>query len=305
LKPITVALLGANGQLGESIRNDWSSKEFASQINLHGFDLPELDITDAENLDEKLSTLGVDVVINTAAYTAVDEAESDQQAALKINRDGARRVAEWAEKSQCKLIHISTDFVFDGKSSSAYEPQDNTSPVNAYGASKLAGEQAILGAYEKGSVIIRTSWLYSAYKTNFVKTMLRLMKGKNRLKVVVDQIGTPTSSHSLANLLAQVTVSDIQNGLYHWSDAGVASWYDFAVAIQEEALVVGLLEKKSVIEPVTSDQFPTPAARPSFSLLDKSLSQATFGCSPDHWRQQLRLVIKELATNQQAGGNLL
>ncbi len=303
MKPITVALLGVDGQLGQTIKMDWAQGDAATQFILHGFDLPELDITSAKDLDEKLSPLGVDVLINTAAYTAVDEAESNHEAALSINRDGARLVAQWAEKNQSKLIHLSTDFVFDGKSSSAYKPLDSTTPVNVYGTSKLAGEQAILEVHRQGSLIIRTSWLYSAYKTNFVKTMLKLMAEKDRLTVVVDQIGTPTSTHSLANLIAKASISDTRSGVFHWSDSGVASWFDFAVAIQEEALAVGLLDKEIALEPVSSDQYPTPAARPSFSLLDKSLSQTTFGCAPVHWRRQLRQVIEELANNSQEGSN--
>lgn len=296
MKPLIISLLGENGQLGRTIKRDWQTGEHANQFAIHGFDLPELDITKKSQLDEKLAGLNADVVINAAAYTAVDKAESEQELAYKVNRDGARLVAEWAKKNQARLLHISTDFVFDGKSSREYMPEDPTGPVNVYGASKLAGEQAVLEAYGEGSIIIRTSWLYSPYQSNFVKTMLRLMGEKEQLRVVNDQIGTPTSSHSLTECLALAATSETASGIFHWSDDGAASWYDFAVAIQEEALAVGLLEKAISIEPINSDQFPTPAVRPAFSVLDKTLTYKSFGCDQVHWRDRLQTVIHELAT---------
>ncbi|MBL4820694.1 MAG: dTDP-4-dehydrorhamnose reductase, partial [Gammaproteobacteria bacterium] len=266
-------------------------------VTLHSFHRCELDITNERELEERLSGLDVDVLINAAAYTQVEKAEQEKDLAFKVNWNGAQLAAQWACNNKCRFIHVSTDFVFDGKSNKSYCPDDATAPVNVYGASKLAGEQAVLQAHPQGAIIVRTGWLYSCHRSNFVTAMLELMSQRDHLGIVVDQLGTPTSAHSLADLIAQVVAGETQSGVFHWSDAGVASWYDFAVAIQEEAIAAGLLDRTIPIEPISSEQYPTAAARPASSLLDKSTSYTAFGTAPIHWRKQLRVVIKELAIN--------
>ena len=297
MSSLNVAILGANGQLGKTIAADWHRSGAEQQISLHGFDLPELDICQPGQLRDRLAAVKPRVIINTAAYTQVDKAETEKELATQVNRDGAATVAEWAAANNCRLIHISTDFVFDGSASSPYRPEDPINPLNHYGLSKAQGEHAVRQRHPDGALIIRTSWLYSRYPSNFVITMLRLMAERDRLQVVADQLGTPTSTHSLARLLRSVIGSDIDSGIFHWSDAGVASWYDFAVAIQEEALTQGLLRSAIAIEPIASTGYPTPAARPAFSVLDKSASYERFAVEAVDWRTELRNVITELGEN--------
>jgi dTDP-4-dehydrorhamnose reductase len=297
MSAIDVVLLGANGQLGKTIAADWRQSDGEPAISLHGFDLPELDICQPGQIDDRLAAIEPQVIINTAAYTQVDKAETETDLASRVNRDGAAAVAEWAANNNCRLIHISTDFVFDGSASSPYRPEDPISPVNHYGLSKAEGESAVRQLHPGGSVIIRTSWLYSRYQPNFVITMLRLMAERDRLQVVADQVGTPTSTHSLTRLLRAVVNSDVASGTFHWSDAGVASWYDFAVAIQEEGLANGLLQSSIPVDPISSTEYPTPARRPAFSVLDKSASYDRFAVEAVHWRAELRKVIIELGEN--------
>lgn len=293
---LSVALLGAGGQLGQTLIADWAENGQVAGDTLYPFSREELDICSPGQLDEKLGPLGVNVIVNAAAYTQVDKAEADAEQAMRVNGQGATAVAEFAARHGCRLIHVSTDFVFDGQSSSAYRPDHPTAPLGSYGLSKLAGEQGINRACPSSSVIIRTSWLYSRYQPNFVTTMVQLMGQRDRLGIVADQIGTPTSTHSLATLLARVIRDEEAAGIFHWSDAGVASWYDFAVAIQEEALAAGLLKGAIPITPITTAEYPTPAARPAFSVLDKTESYRCFHMPAIHWRNELRHVIKELKT---------
>lgn len=301
---LTVALLGANGQLGQTLRQDWASELAAGKIRLVGFDRTALNISEVLEVDREMSQLAPDLIINAAAYTAVDRAESEADIANAVNRDGAGNVARWVADNDRRLLHISTDFVFDGSSPRARKPTDAANPLNVYGSSKLAGEQAIQASGARAN-IIRTGWLYSACGSNFVITMLRLMREKDSLQVVVDQIGTPTSCHSLADFLFYLIHHDVDSAVYHWSDAGVASWYDFAVAIQEEALEAGLLDRAIPISPVTSDHYPTPARRPASSVLDKTDSYRLIENLPLHWRTRLRRVIQELRSDSQPKENML
>jgi len=305
---INVVLLGAGGQLGRTIAADWQQGDEIGAladanepavvtkpaIRLHCFDRSELDICQPDQFSELLDGLDPQVVINAAAYTQVDKAESEADQAMRINRDGAANVAQWTAANGCRLIHLSTDFVFSGNAAIPYAPEDATVPVNHYGLSKLEGESAIGRTYSGGSLIIRTSWLYSRYQPNFVTTMLRLMRERDQLGVVADQVGTPTSTHSLTRLIGSAINNNVSSGIFHWSDAGVASWYDFAVAIQEEALAVGLLESAIPISPIKTSDYPTPATRPSYSVMDKSASYETFSINAIHWRTELRRVIEEL-----------
>ena len=293
---LKVVLLGAAGQLGRTLAGDWQS-----QNPLHCFSRSELDLCQPARLSEKLSAVEPRVIVNAAAYTQVDKAESESGQALAVNRDGAAAVAQWAADHDCRLIHLSTDFVFDGRSTRPYTPEDSTAPVNHYGFSKREGENAILEIHPRGSVIIRTSWLYSRYRPNFVTTMLGLMKQRDQLSVVADQIGSPTSTHSLVRLIECIIRSDETDGIFHWSDAGVASWYDFAVAIQEEALAAGLLPSAVAIKPVQSAEYPTAAVRPEFSVLDKSACYQHFALPAVHWRTELRRVIEEIGETGKSG----
>jgi dTDP-4-dehydrorhamnose reductase len=287
-------LTGADGQLGKTIQQQWSSAPISQRYDLHAFTKQQLDITDSDSLANTLNPLAIDVIINAAAYTAVDKAEEHEQGAFDVNKDGPKNLALWAKSAGAKLVHISTDFVFDGANRAPYGEQDTTNPLGVYGASKLAGELTVTEILPNDSIVIRASWLYSQYNNNFVKTMLRLMTEKESLNVVNDQIGSPTSSNSLTSLLFDVVLSEKGSGIYHWSDQGAISWYDFAVAVQEEGLAAGLLDNAIPISPISTDQYPTPATRPAYSVLDCSRAEVEFTCATAPWREQLQRVIQEM-----------
>jgi dTDP-4-dehydrorhamnose reductase len=282
-----VVLVGQGGQLGYEL-----AKFRPADIEIVELSEKELDITDKVSVISRMSKLQPEVIINCAAYTNVDKAESEPDKAFAVNETGSENLALAATRTNSLLIHISTDFVFDGCSGKPYLPSSQVNPVGVYGKSKLAGEKKILASGCE-ALIIRTSWLYSAFGNNFVKTMLRLMKEKETLGVVVDQIGTPTWAGSLAEFVWQMTGSSYR-GILHWSDAGVASWYDFAVAIVEESVKLGLLDKMTEIRSIRTDQYPTPAKRPHFSVLDKSLSYEMFRGKICHWRKNLVGCLAEL-----------
>jgi dTDP-4-dehydrorhamnose reductase len=233
-------------------------------------------------------------IVNAAAYTAVDAAENAREAAHALNATAVGYLAHAARSTRARLVQLSTDFVFDGRASNPYEPDALTVPIGAYGATKLAGEHQALvdGA---ASIVVRTSWIYAAYGQNFVRTMLRLMAAKPEVRVVCDQIGSPTWATSLAQILWQMLAIDAPAGIYHWCDAGVASWYDFAVAIQEEALQRGILAHAIPVLPIRSAQYPTAAQRPAYSVLDAARTRALTGAPAVHWRTQLRNMLDELA----------
>jgi dTDP-4-dehydrorhamnose reductase len=253
-----------------------------------------LDITDAAAVDNRVDETRPGVIINAAAYTAVDRAEEEPHRAFAVNRDGVAHLAQAARDSGAALIHVSTDFVFDGTKSRPYLTADKPNPQGAYGASKLAGEVAVREAMGGRALIIRTAWVYSAHGNNFVKTMLRLMNSRDGVRVVDDQIGSPTWACGLARFIVHAAERGLR-GIYHWTDAGTASWYDFAVAIREEALALGLLSRKVPIRPITTEEFPTPAKRPSYSVLDKSASRGICALDAQHWRESLRQMLSELA----------
>ena len=202
-----------------------------------------------------------DFIINAAAYTAVDLAEKESQTAFKINHEAVADIAQYADQNNIRMVHISTDYVFNGKNHKPWTVNDNPCPESVYGKSKLKGEIAVQEILKGKALIIRTAWLYSSYGKNFVKTMLKLMKEKNSLNIVDDQIGTPTWAYGLSKVIWKFVDKKI-SGVFHWTDAGVASWYDFAVAIQKEALALGLISKNIPLLPVPSKQFFTPAKRP-------------------------------------------
>ena len=217
------------------------------------------------------------------------------KAAYLVNESGPRNIARACSATGCRFIHISTDFVFDGKSPLPYLPNDTPRPLGVYGDSKLQGEKAVDEETNGEALIIRTAWVYSAHGSNFVKTMLKLMRERGQLNVIYDQAGSPTWVRTLANTVWTSVVSFPKaKGIYHWTDAGVASWYDFAVAIQSEALTLGLLNKEIPIVPIRTRQYPTPAKRPSYTVLDCSRTWSDFSISPVHWMVSLKKMLRTI-----------
>ena len=296
-----VLITGKNGQLGSELQ-----KNCPSNVELICFGSKELDISNVEQVNELLISNSPDIVINAAAYTAVDKAETDVDQAYAVNKQGAANLANVCKHINAKLIHISTDFVFDGTSTLPYTASDATNPLGVYGASKLAGEQAINEALGSQAIIVRTAWVYSVFGNNFVKTMLRLMSEKEQLGIVGDQVGTPTWAAGLANMLWALVAKTSDNTIneqhssannsliLNWTDAGVASWYDFAVAIQELAVEQGLLSKAIPISAIPAASYPTPAKRPAFSVLNKAQAEELSGVKTVHWRAQLKAMLTEL-----------
>lgn len=283
-----VFITGANGQVGTELQ-----QRVPHGIEVEAFDRTELDISDLTQVELFLSREKPKWVINAAAYTAVDKAEEEQELAYKINSQGAENIALVCEKLHIKMLQVSTDFVFDGKQGSPYLTTSKPNPLSVYGASKLQGDEAVIKHLGNNACIVRTSWVYSAHGNNFVKTMLRFMEERSELNIITDQIGTPTWAKSLAAALWQVVSRDL-SGVLNWSDYGVASWYDFAVAINEEATALGMLSNPCLINPIRTDQYPLPATRPAFSVLDKSFSVDAIGLIPMHWRSALREMLLDL-----------
>lgn len=281
----SVLLLGAGGQLGRLVRD-----AAAEPLRLQAFGSAELDITDVEQLRRACEAYQPDLIINTAAYTAVDQAESDQARAFAVNAQGPANLAAVAPP-ETRLVHVSTDFVFDGRSRRPYRPDDETAPLGVYGQSKLEGEQALLAA-RPDSTVLRTAWLYAAEGGNFLNTMLRLMATRDELRVVADQTGAPTSAHTLAEVIWRLALADAAGGVYHWTDGGSCSWYDFAMAIQEEALALGLLTDAIPVHPISSEDYPTPAQRPAYSVLDRSRTIDATGFRGRFWREELVRVLE-------------
>jgi len=283
---VKVLVTGSNGQLGwelERTRPETIDGLFA--------DRNDLDIADYERVLEYTRKHRPDVIVNAAAYTAVDKAEEEPEKAFLVNEAGARNIALAAKEIGARVIQISTDFVFDGKKSTPYTPEDEPNPINVYGKSKLAGEKAVLELLPEQSIVLRTAWLYSSHGHNFVKTMLRLMKEKDEIKVVCDQIGTPTWARGLAEVVWKFCKRGDLSGIYHWTDGGVASWYDFAVAVKEFGSEFNLLPKDGFVLAVGSIDFISLANRPSFGLLDKSKTWLELEIVPNHWRVQLRHLL--------------
>jgi dTDP-4-dehydrorhamnose reductase len=281
-----VVVIGKSGQLAQAL------KLLDANIVCLGRD--NIDITNEETLIKILDSYEIDCIINASAYTAVDKAESEQEQAFALNATGVENLAKYAVSRGLHFVHVSTDYVFSGDKGSPYLVDDLYAPIGVYGASKAAGERQILDCAADSSCIIRTSWVYSANGNNFVKTMLRLMNEKSELGVIDDQIGSPTASNALAK--ACLTASKLKvNGIHHFTDAGVCSWYDFALAIQDMGLKYGLLNKAIPITPIPTSAYPTPAKRPSYSVLDKSSLKTAFnGLQPKHWREELESVVKQL-----------
>ncbi|WDP90553.1 MAG: dTDP-4-dehydrorhamnose reductase [Desulfobacter sp.] len=283
-----VLLLGAGGQLGMEL-----TRTCPVHVSLATCDYPKVDFLLPDSIRSCIDTSAPDMIINAAAYTAVDRAEKETKTAFRINRDAVSEIAVLAAESGIGLVHISTDYVFSGRHYTPWLPQDKPDPQSIYGRSKLGGETAVRDRLQGKALIIRTAWLYSAHGQNFVKTMLKLMSDGKSISVIDDQVGTPTWANGLARAVWTCLDKGVL-GVHHWTDAGTASWYDFAVAIQEEGLALGLLKNPVTITPVGSDQYPTPAQRPCYSILDKGSMWEATGITPVHWRIQLRAMLKEM-----------
>lgn len=284
-----VLVTGAGGQLGTSLL-----KTAPPNADIHAFTSQALDVTREEDIAKAFAAVQPEIVINAAAYTAVDKAETETGRAFAVNADGPEYLAKAAQQNHARLIHISTDFVFDGLKSRPYLPTDVPHPLGVYGLSKAEGEKRVRTVLGNEVVIVRSGWVYAAEGRNFMKTILRLLAEKERLAVISDQVGTPTWAVSLAQLLWRLVQKSAVRGIHHWSDAGVASWYDFAVAIQEEALGFGLLKKVIPITSIATEDYPLPARRPAYSVLDKQSAIAETGITPTHWRVSLRNMLREL-----------
>lgn len=267
---------GAKGQLGTELSKLLPNAIFA--------DVDMLDITDGVAVQNFVTKYNIDVIINCAAYTAVDKAEDDIALATKINVDGPLNLA----KTGARIVHISTDYVFDGTSHQPYKPDDKTNPISVYGKTKRAGEIAVL-ENARVAAVIRTAWLYSAHGNNFVKTMRRLGAEKESINVVADQIGTPTFAGDLASAIVKIVpqLTSENSGIYHFTNEGVCSWYDFATEIMAQS---GL---KCIVNPIKSSQYPTRAARPFYSVLDKDKIKQVFGIKIEHWKKGLEKCLKQ------------
>lgn len=279
-------ITGAGGQLGRAL-----IASTPAGVDAIAVDRASLDISDGAAVAALVTTQRPQLILNAAAYTAVDRAESEVAQAMAINGEAVGHLADAARAVGARLVHVSTDFVFDGMASTPYPVNAPYAPLSVYGRSKMEGEIAARRAPD--ALIMRTAWVYAARGHNFVHTMLRLMRERDELKVVYDQIGTPSHAGGIARALWNLASAGVA-GTLHYTDSGVASWYDFAVAIQEEALAIGLLDRAVPVHPIPSSAFPTPARRPSFSVLDKEATWAALGWRAPHWRVNLRSMLKDL-----------
>jgi len=282
-----ILLTGADGQVGQELR-----RTLAPLGTVHATTKQSLDLSQPRAIAAAVNALAPDIIVNAAAYTAVDKAETEPELAQIINGEAPKILAETAQAIGAYLVHISTDYVFDGRQSSPYQPSDPTHPLGVYGQTKRAGEIAI---EQSGCdyLIVRTAWVYGVQGTgNFVKTMLRLGKDREELRVVADQIGSPTWANDLATAIASLT-GKRATGIYHYTNSGVTSWYDFAVAIFAEAQALGIPLQVQRIVPITTADYPTPAQRPAYSVLGHQQLIKTLGAYPPHWRESLKGMLQE------------
>jgi dTDP-4-dehydrorhamnose reductase len=283
---VNILVTGANGQLGSELKE----LSAAYPYNFFFTDRETLDITNEEAIKHFVTEHNISAIINCAAYTAVDKAQSDEEGANTINHLAVKYLASIAKEKNIKFIHISTDYVFDGTNHKPYSEDDAASPQSVYGATKLAGEQAMISINPANSIIIRTSWVYSTFGANFVKTMIRLGRERDSLGVIFDQVGTPTYARDLARMILDI-LPKIQNHnveIYHYSNEGVASWYDFAKEIMQVAKI------DCHVNPIETKEYPTPAQRPHFSLLNKSKIKNDFGIMVPYWKESLKVCLLSL-----------
>jgi len=282
-----ILVTGGNGQLGTELR---ILSEKYTDIEFMLTDIQELDITSEKQVSDFLTEHKPSWIINCAAYTAVDKAEQERDMAMRVNYDAPRILSSFGKKMGIGMVHVSTDYVFDGTGHIPYIETDSVNPQGAYGATKLQGETAVLS---NSGIVVRTSWLYSAYGNNFVKTMLRLSKEKESLGVIFDQIGTPTWAHDLAEAIVSIIITSATNsnsfsGIYHYSNEGVCSWYDFAVKIMQ------LSGSSCKVNPIETVDYPTPAKRPAYSVLNKKKIKNTFKLEIPHWEESLKKCLNLL-----------
>lgn len=280
---MNILVTGANGQLGNEMRVVAGEQ---TALVYHFTDVAELDICDEQAVERFVVEGAIDCIVNCAAYTNVNKAEEDAVLCDRLNHLAPANLARVAARHRIGLVHVSTDYVFNGEHHVPYREDDATCPNSVYGTTKLAGEEAIRTIHPE-AVIIRTAWLYSSFGNNFVKTMLRLGKEREELGVVFDQIGTPTYARDLARAIQHIVGSGIVPGIYHYSNEGVCSWYDFTKAIFD---LVGITT--CCLKPLHTDEYPTPAARPHYSVLDKTKIKQTYGVKVPHWMDSLRECIK-------------
>lgn len=278
---------GSGGQLGRAL-----AALAGPEVTVVAPPEAEFDVTDRAAIARIVAQTAPDVLVNAAAYTAVDRAESEPERAMLLNGHAPGWMAEAARMAEAGFVHVSTDFVFDGSRSTPYPPDAPPAPLGVYGATKRAGEEAVLAAHPD-ALVVRTAWVHAAQGQNFVRTMLGLMAERDEVRVVSDQVGSPTHAASLARAIVALVRAGAA-GLHHWTDAGLASWYDFAVAIMEEARARGLLARAVPVVPIRTEDYPTPARRPAYSVLDCSATRALVG-RPAHWRDELRCVLDQIA----------
>ncbi|KAA6330536.1 dTDP-4-dehydrorhamnose reductase [termite gut metagenome] len=281
---MNILITGSNGQLGNEMR------VLAKGHDCHVYfftDIEELDICNERAVRAYVADNRIDVIVNCAAYTAVDHAEENKELADRLNNKAAGYLARAAQSREAAMIQLSTDYVFDGTKHTPYTEEDAPCPASVYGATKLAGEENVLKNCEK-AVVIRTAWLYSAYGTNFVKTMIRLGRERNALGVVFDQIGTPTYACDLAWVIYAIIHKGVVRGIYHFSNEGVCSWYDFAVSIHRLAEITGCK-----VKPLHTADYPAKAARPQYSVLDKTKIKKTYEVEIPHWEASLEKMIRD------------
>ena len=292
-----VLITGALGQVGQELM---LSAPASWQVS--GFGSKELDISDAQKVLDTVQQLQPQLIINAAAYTAVDQAESDQSRAYAVNQHGAHNLAQAAQSVDCPLLHISTDYVFDGQHNQPYTEHDTAAPNSVYGDSKWQGEQAITAICRK-HIILRTSWVFGLHGNNFVKTMLRLGRERDALSIVSDQVGGPTSARSIAQALWQIaqqyqSSGDGPWGTYHFSGAPTCSWYDFAEEIFAQAAALQLITKVPELKPINTHDYPTPAQRPAYSVLDNTKLNEHLNIMQSHWKTELALMLQALKDAQ-------
>lgn len=280
-----VLLTGAAGQLGQALQ-----ALVPPDVQLLAAGSAELDITRPEAVRAVTDRFRPDLIINCAAYTQVDKAESERERAFAVNAQGVENLAQ-AAPGKTRIIHVSTDFVFDGKKRSPYLPEDAPHPLSVYGQSKLAGEGVLRERKAQSSLILRTAWLYSPKAPNFVRTMLRLMGERESLSIVADQKGTPTSAASLARVIWLFAGRPDATGVFHWTDQGEATWHEFAREIQARALRLGLLKQRIPLRAIATADYPTPARRPAYSVLDKSRTYAAVAFEGLPWQEELEDVL--------------
>lgn len=285
-----ILLIGKNGQVGSELNQTLNN--IGELISL---DRTKIDLSNNQNIIDTIQEIKPNIIVNAAAYTAVDKAESNYELAYQINSIATQILAEESTKIKAKLIHISTDYVFDGNKNTPYLEQDNTNPISVYGETKLAGENAII-ANHNNYIILRTAWVYGIFgKGNFVKTMLKLGQEREQLKVVIDQVGCPTYAYDIAKIIADLITlfKDKKNlaQIYHFTNSGAISWYDFAVTIFEEAKKLNYDLKIKEVIPITSDEYPTPAKRPAYSVLNNQKISKKLGYYPFYWRNSLREML--------------